>query len=134
MQIYSQSRHNGALVGGVLYLYDINNNRFNDKARRNLLSKPSTSGWYKGKTVIVTTNWPPNPGAKLEQREQELKDGQWKAFQVCRFLGESSTSAWSVINSLLHHVDLSPTSELPINDKEIKLGRQDIVFPLVSIS
>jgi len=90
------------------------------------------------KTVIVTTNWPWYPDEDLDQREEEMKDDHWKTLignglQVWRFLGHYN-SAWAVINSLLHHVDLSPTSKLPINGKEIKLGRQDIVFPLVSIS
>jgi len=139
IQIYSQSRRNGALVGGVLHLYDITTKRFNAKARQNL-RKPSTSAWCDDmrKTVIVTTNWPSNPDEYLYQREKEMKEKHWQTLienglQVWRFLGDY-TSAWDVINSLLHHVDLSPTSKLPINGKEIKLGRQDIVFPLVSIS
>ncbi|KIM39590.1 hypothetical protein M413DRAFT_193656 [Hebeloma cylindrosporum] len=126
------SQRAGALVGGVLYLYDITIKQFNATERRNL-AKPSTSAWCNDmrKTVIVTTNWPSCSDPILEKREQEMKDEHWKTLieaglQVRRFQGDSS-SAWRVIDSLLDGINASP----PISRKGREIGPKDIVFPVM---
>jgi len=72
------------------------------------------------KTVLVTTNWPSNPDAILEQREKEMRGEHWKTLignglQVHRFQ-QTRSSAWDIINLLLqrneNQLDLQIQSEL----------------------
>jgi hypothetical protein len=81
--------------------------------------------------MLVTTKWPSDRDALLEQREEEMKGKHWKTLiekglEVRRFQPELPSSAWDVINLLLHLIDLSFLAR--------ELGPKDIVFPYVSIS
>ncbi|KIM39593.1 hypothetical protein M413DRAFT_193716 [Hebeloma cylindrosporum] len=132
----SASRRGGALVGGVLHLHDITAKKCNDTAHRNL-PRSSTSTWCNDlkKTLIVTTNWPSCSDAFLEKREQEMKEEHWKTLidnglQVWRFQGNYS-SAWRVINSLIHRINVSAPSPSSTRRTEINLGPKDIIFPII---
>jgi hypothetical protein len=81
------------------------------------------------KTVLVTTNWPLDRDAVLEQRETEMKGEHWKTLiekglQVHRFHRDKS-SAWNIINHLLRGMQsISIVMELTDADNRVDLQIQ----------
>jgi hypothetical protein len=124
--IYPQSRRDGALVGGVLYLHDISAKRFTGTARQNLLMFSRLCGYdAMPKTVLVTTNWPSDRNAVLEGREEQMKGEHWntlveKGLHVRRFQRDRD-SAWNIITHLLQGM---PSILLQRNDADSHLDLQ----------
>jgi len=94
------------VLGGVIYLHDISQDRFSGTARRNLEMFNRLCGDAAlDKVVLGTTKWvrlSPNDGSR---REAELKDVHWKEMvkkgsQVRRFEGNQE-SAWRVMSVFL---------------------------------
>ena len=82
------------------------------------------------RTVLVTTNWPLDRNAVLEEREAEMKGEHWKmliekGLEVCRFQRNQS-SAWSIINLLLQSIpsirDADDRQDLQIQSELIDRG------------
>jgi len=106
---YPQSRRNGAVVGGVLYLHDISAKRFTGTARQGLLMFSRLCGYAAmPQTMLVTTKWPPNSDAVLQQREVEMRDVHWKTLIAkglkVRQFQRNQDSAWEIINELLQDI------------------------------
>jgi len=94
------------VLGGVIYLHDISQDRFFGSARRNLEMFNRLCGDAAlDKVVLGTTKWnrlSPNDGSR---REAELKEVHWKEMvnkgsQVRRFEG-TQESAWRVVSVFL---------------------------------
>ncbi|KAF4615160.1 hypothetical protein D9613_003468 [Agrocybe pediades] len=67
------------VVGGVIYLHDISNDRFSGTARRNLEMFNRMCGDNAFKKVIIgTTKWRRTPPSTGERRENELKEVHWR--------------------------------------------------------
>jgi len=60
------------------------------------------------KTTLVTTKWPPNSDAVLQQREMEMRDEHWKTLIAMglkvRQFQRNQDSAWEIINELLQDI------------------------------
>ncbi|KIM39589.1 hypothetical protein M413DRAFT_29297 [Hebeloma cylindrosporum] len=127
----AESRHMGALVGGVLYLHDITIKRFTSTASNhlNLLSGLCGEDCMK-KTVLVITNWDSvtiDESSKL-RREKDMKEKHWKPIiqqgaTVHRFL-RNRDSAWAIIDMLLKSDDLQKPLLL-----QTELVDRNIAFP-----
>jgi len=94
------------VLGGVIYLHDISQDRFSGTARRNLEMFNRLCGDAAlDKVVLGTTKWSrlsPNDGSR---REAELKNVHWKEMvtkgsEVRRFEGNQE-SAWRIVSVFL---------------------------------
>ncbi|KAK7462165.1 hypothetical protein VKT23_007768 [Stygiomarasmius scandens] len=104
------------VLGGVIYLHDISQDRFTGTARRNLTMFNHLCGDASLKKVIlVTTKWEKFHHIQhAERRETELKEIHWKYMmehgtEVCRFMTRQSReegrkSAWEIIDATLRRV------------------------------
>ena len=123
---YPQSRRNGALVGGILYLHDISAKRFTGTARQSLHMFSRLCGYHAmPRTVLVTTKWPSDDNVVLERREEEMKGEHWKTLiekglDVRRFQ-QNRDSAWGIISHLLEGI---PSTLLQVNDIDERIDLQ----------
>jgi len=110
------------VLGGVIYLHDISQDRFSGTARRNLEMFNRLCGDAAlDKVVLGTTKWARLSESDGSRREAELKEVHWKSMldkgsRVRRFVGDKS-SAWDIVS-----VFLKRASE---RRKEIALQIQD---------
>ncbi|RXW13061.1 hypothetical protein EST38_g12793 [Candolleomyces aberdarensis] len=118
------------VLGGVVYLHDISQNRFTGAARRNLeIFNHLCGDSALDNVVLVTSKWGRAPGREIEKREGELKNNHWKTMldgkaRVERLVaGEEDASAWGVVRSILDKVETraiqQPMSEALLIQKEL---------------
>ncbi|RXW17097.1 hypothetical protein EST38_g8749 [Candolleomyces aberdarensis] len=100
------------VLGGVIYLHDISQDRFSGTARRNLEMFNHLCGDSAlDKVVLVTSKWGRAFGRNFEKREGELTTNHWKTMleghaRVERLVaGEEDASAWGVVRSILDRVE-----------------------------
>ena len=123
------------VLGGVVYLHDISQDRFSGTARRNLEMFNRLCGdAAMNKVVLGTTKWSRLPRDDGSRREAELKGVYWKEMmdkgsKVKRFLGDRE-SAWNVLSVFLkqasvHYQDPGQEINLRIQE-EIAVERRII--------
>jgi len=114
------------VLGGVIYLHDISQDRFSGTARRNLEMFNRLCGDAAlDKVVLGTTKWARLSESDGSRREAELKDVHWKSMrdkgsQVRRFVGDKS-SAWDIVSVFLQRA----SQRREVLAKEIALQIQD---------
>ncbi|KDR82113.1 hypothetical protein GALMADRAFT_135478 [Galerina marginata CBS 339.88] len=97
------------ILGGVLYLHDISNDRFSGTARRNLeMFQHLCGNDALSKVVLGTTKWGRIPQEFSISQEKELKEVHWKTLlkkgsTVCRFT-DSHDSALSLVGAIQQNV------------------------------
>ncbi|KAF6749526.1 P-loop containing nucleoside triphosphate hydrolase protein [Ephemerocybe angulata] len=70
----------GAMIGGVIYIHDISQDRFSGSARKNLEMFGHLCGDAAlHKVVLVTSKWATEGGRDFPAREKELRDTHWRA-------------------------------------------------------
>jgi len=94
------------VLGGVIYLHDISQDRFSGTARRNLEMFNHLRGDAAlDKVVLGTTKWARLSESDGSRREAELKEVHWKSMldkgsKVLRFMGDKR-SAWDIVSVFL---------------------------------
>jgi len=115
------------VLGGVVYLHDISQERFSGTACGNLEMFNSLCGdAAMDKVVLVTTKWGRLSQDDGSRRETELKGVHWKDMldkgsKVKRFLGDQD-SAWNVLSIFLkraseHYQDPGQEINLQIQEE-----------------
>lgn len=75
---FGELRKNNAILGGLIYLRDISQDRFAIPARRNLDRFNSICGEDAlSRVVMVTTRWDREGGMDFGARERELSTKHW---------------------------------------------------------
>jgi hypothetical protein len=105
------------ILGGVIYLHDISQDRFSGTARRNLDMFSHLCGEAAlDKVVLVTSKWGRHSGRDFVAREKELRTLHWqtilpspgkpKGAHVMRLAHEEeSKSAWKIVRHILVELD-----------------------------
>ena len=106
------------ILGGVIYLHDISQDRFSGTARRNLDMFSHLCGEAAlDKVVLVTSKWGRHSGRNFEAREKELRTLHWQAIlpspparpkgaHVMRLVHEEEgESAWKIVRYILVELD-----------------------------
>ncbi|RXW22538.1 hypothetical protein EST38_g3317 [Candolleomyces aberdarensis] len=108
----AESYRKKMVLGGVVYLHDISQDRFSGTARRNLEMFNQLCGdSVLDKVVLVTSKWAKVVGRNLEKREGELKKNHWNTMldggaRVERLVaGREGESAWRIVYSVLDRVE-----------------------------
>ncbi|KAJ2934636.1 hypothetical protein H1R20_g2462, partial [Candolleomyces eurysporus] len=108
----AESYRKKMVLGGVVYLHDISQDRFSGTARRNLEMFNQLCGdSVLDRVVLVTSKWGKVVGRNLEKREGELKSNHWNTMllggaRVERLVaGREGESAWRIISSILDRVE-----------------------------
>ncbi|RXW11776.1 hypothetical protein EST38_g14079 [Candolleomyces aberdarensis] len=111
-QWLEESYRKKTVLGGVIYLHDISQDRFSGTARRNLEMFNHLCGDPAlDKVVLVTSKWGRAFERDFEKREGELKSKHWKAMvdnkaRVERLVaGQEQASAWGIVHSILDTVE-----------------------------
>ncbi|KAF5325901.1 hypothetical protein D9611_000785 [Ephemerocybe angulata] len=74
------SCEDGAILGGVIYLHDISQDRFSGTARKNLEMFNHLCGDAAlHKVVLVTSKWGREGGRDFGAREKELQERHWRS-------------------------------------------------------
>ncbi|KAF5325886.1 hypothetical protein D9611_001039 [Ephemerocybe angulata] len=102
------SLQKGAVLGGVVYLHDVSQDRVAGNAQRtlNVLNELCKAACLS-KAALVTTKWGRGHGRDFGAREKELKEKHWRFLidgkaRVMRFEDErKGTGALKVVESLL---------------------------------
>jgi len=94
------------VLGGVIYLHDISQDRFSGTAKRNLKMFSHLCGDAAlDKVVLVTSKWTRLPVENGTKREKELREIHWKSMiekhSEVRSFRDSHQSAWDVVNFIL---------------------------------
>jgi len=121
------------VLGGVIYLHDISQDRFSGTARRNLEMFNRLCGDAAlDKVVLGTTKWSRLSQDDGSKREAELQGVHWKEMvdkgsKVKRFTGNQD-SAWKIVSVFLkraseHRQELGKEISLQIQD-EIAVKRR----------
>ncbi|PPQ96065.1 hypothetical protein CVT26_004697 [Gymnopilus dilepis] len=123
-------KHGVKDIAGVIYLYDISQDRHSSISGMDLAALRASFQNLDNscrRLMLVTTKWAKFTGATpiCEAREDELKRTYWKYLvehesQVKRFQG-TSDSAWDIINCLMRSCD-HPTFD--IQDRLFELRRR----------
>ncbi|KAJ2932721.1 hypothetical protein H1R20_g4375, partial [Candolleomyces eurysporus] len=107
-----ESYRKKTVLGGVIYLHNISQNRFTGTARRNLEIFNHLCGESAlDKVVLVTSHWGTAPDQIFDKREEELKKRYWNTMmdggtRVERLVaGEEQASAWNIFHSILERVE-----------------------------
>lgn len=113
-----ESLKRNMMLGGVIYLHDISQDRFSGIARRNLNMFSHLCGEAAlDKVVLVTSKWSRQGDRDFGRREKELKEVHWKGMlngqaeggggaSVMRLEGQSEgASAWAVVTHILKQLD-----------------------------
>ncbi|RXW19818.1 hypothetical protein EST38_g6042 [Candolleomyces aberdarensis] len=107
-----ESYRKKTVLGGVIYLHDISQDRFSGTARRNLEMFNHLCGDPAlEKVVLVTSKWGRAFERDFDKREGELKGKHWKTMmdggaRVERLVsGEEQASAWGIVRSILDRVE-----------------------------
>ncbi|KDR74818.1 hypothetical protein GALMADRAFT_249713 [Galerina marginata CBS 339.88] len=106
-------KDDGALLGGVIYVHDLSNDRFTGTAKRNLrMFREMCGDKALGKVVITTTKWKKllimsdaRDETLAEERQKELKSTHWKEIldngaSVLSFR-DNNDSAWAIVSNIL---------------------------------
>ncbi|KAF8885389.1 P-loop containing nucleoside triphosphate hydrolase protein [Gymnopilus junonius] len=102
-------KKNKAVLGGVIYLHDISNDRFTGTARRNLEMFQHLCGQDAfSKVILGTTKWGRTEKAIADAHQKELKELHWKSLaikgaRVLPFL-DTRASAWSFVDNLVSNL------------------------------
>ncbi|KAF6744624.1 P-loop containing nucleoside triphosphate hydrolase protein [Ephemerocybe angulata] len=116
-----KSFERGSVLGGVIYVHDISQDRFTGAARRNLDMFNHLCGQpCLKKVVILTTKWNRAGPRNLEELEADLRDKHWAAMigkgaQTLRFDANENLqckSALGVVDALLSGVAGTSGQEL----------------------
>ncbi|TEB21451.1 hypothetical protein FA13DRAFT_128962 [Coprinellus micaceus] len=114
---YQESCRRKMILGGVIYLHDISQDRFTGTARRNLSTFTHLcNDAVLDKVVLLTTKWSRESGRDFDTRERELKEVHWKDLvvgakggaSVMRLSdreGSEGQSGWRVIRHILRNLD-----------------------------
>ncbi|KAF6749527.1 P-loop containing nucleoside triphosphate hydrolase protein [Ephemerocybe angulata] len=111
-----QSCKGGAVLGGVIYVHDISQDRFSGTARKNLEMFNHLCGDAAlHKVMLVTSKWGRQGGRDFGARENELQakhwrsmlGGQGKARTMRLDSRNEGESAVRIVDSILGHVALS---------------------------
>jgi hypothetical protein len=95
-----------AILGGVIYLHDMTQDRFTGAVRRNIVLFNHLCGSNSlNKVIIATTKWSRVDGEAGEKREAQCKQLHWKPMieqgtTVCRWT-DDSLSAREMVDFLL---------------------------------
>ncbi|KAJ2936362.1 hypothetical protein H1R20_g732, partial [Candolleomyces eurysporus] len=107
-----ESYRKKTVLGGVIYLHNISQNRFTGTARRNLEIFNHLCGESAlDKVVLVTSHWGTAPDQIFDKREEELKKRYWNTMmdggtRVERLVaGEEQASAWNIVHSILERLE-----------------------------
>ncbi|KAF9555475.1 hypothetical protein CPC08DRAFT_132494 [Agrocybe pediades] len=96
------------VLGGVIYLHDVSNNRFSGTARRNLeMFNLMCGDAALSRVIIGTTNWTRTTEDRGARFEDELKRVHWRSMleqgaRIQRF-EDSHDSAFSFITDIVRH-------------------------------
>jgi len=132
---WSASRYRKRKVlGGVIYLHDISQDRFSGTARQHL----ETFNRHRrdaalNKVVLATTKWSRLSESDGSRREAELKEVPWKSMrdkgaEVLRFLGDQK-SAWDIVSVILNRASESERVEKPLKDIQAETSRKHPIIP-----
>ena len=94
------------VLGGIIYLHDISQDRLSNTARQNLDAFNRLCGDATlDKVILATTKWSRTSESDGSRRESELKEVHWKPMvdkksQVRRFMGNQG-SAWDIMSVFL---------------------------------
>lgn len=111
-----KSYRQNMVLGGVLYLHDISNDRFSGTARRNLEMFQHLCGDAAlSKVVLGTTKWKRTPVDIGVSHEKELKEVHWKPLinkgsTVRRFVDDRQ-SAMSFVEGILQNLKRRETMD-----------------------
>ena len=122
------------MLGGVIYLHDISQDRFSGTARQHL----ETFNRYRrdaalNKVVLATTKWSRLSESDGSRREAELKEVPWKSMrdkgaEVLRFLGDQK-SAWDIVSVFLDRASESERLEKPLKDIRAEISGKRPIIP-----
>ncbi|TEB18247.1 hypothetical protein FA13DRAFT_1746234 [Coprinellus micaceus] len=142
-----ESFRRNMILGGVIYLHDISQDRFSGTARRNLEMFNSLCGEAAlDKVVLVTSKWSRHGGRDFKKRVEELQNVHWKEMlyppqgghgaRVMQLTPQEvqgrqtldrqeGASAWLVIHHILSQLDRRLTKKtlddvLQIQDELVK--------------
>ena len=100
------------VLGGVIYLHDISQDRFSGTARRNLdMFNHLCGDSALEKVVLVTSKWGRGSEQGFNKREGELTGKHWNEMmrggaRVERLVaGQEQASAWGIVRSILDRVE-----------------------------
>ncbi|KDR74821.1 hypothetical protein GALMADRAFT_249717 [Galerina marginata CBS 339.88] len=108
-----------AILGGVIYVHDLSNDRFGGGVRRNLeVFRKMCGNKALGKVVITTTKGRklsmlkhPNNSSLAHERRRELTDGHWRDLvkngASVRDFRDTHDSAWAIVDSILSRLRLT---------------------------
>ncbi|KAF6756358.1 P-loop containing nucleoside triphosphate hydrolase protein [Ephemerocybe angulata] len=100
----------GAMLGGVIYVHDISQDRFSTTARKNLEMFQHLCGDFAlHKVMLLTSKWGRESGRDFGAREKELCDRHWRSMlegkaRSMRFGGKKEgleESAVRIVDSIL---------------------------------
>ncbi|KAJ3510414.1 hypothetical protein NMY22_g15986 [Coprinellus aureogranulatus] len=114
------------ILGGVIYLHDISQDRFSGTARRNLNMFSHLCGEAAlDKVVLVTSKWSRQGSRDFGKRERELREIHWTEMLPKEGPGatvmrldpgetgkEQGASAWKVVNCILKQLDRRTSQEM----------------------
>ncbi|RXW12712.1 hypothetical protein EST38_g13143 [Candolleomyces aberdarensis] len=122
-----QSYRTSTVIGGVIYLHDISQEKFSGTARRNLevfkrlCGEPSLD-----KVALVTAKWGRAFGRNLETREDELKTKHWKTMldggaKVERLDADHEEEAtWKIVRYILDKAEKRAIEQVKSEGLEIQ--------------
>ncbi|KAJ2931922.1 hypothetical protein H1R20_g5180, partial [Candolleomyces eurysporus] len=107
-----ESYRKKTVLGGVIYLHDISQDRFSGTARRNLdMFNHLCGDPALDKVFLVTSKWGRAFERDFDKREGELQAKHWKTMtdggaRVARLVaGQEQASAWGIVRSILDRVE-----------------------------
>jgi len=122
------------VLGGVIYLHDISQDRFSGTARQHL----ETFNRHRrdaalNKVVLATTKWSRLSESDGSRREAELKEVPWKSMrdkgaEVLRFLDDQK-SAWDIVSVFLNRASESERLEKPLKDIQAETSGKPPIIP-----
>ncbi|KAF5325992.1 hypothetical protein D9611_000749 [Ephemerocybe angulata] len=118
-----KSCERGSVLGGVIFVHDISEDRFTGAARRNLEMFNHLCGEpCLRKTVILTTKWGRAGNRDFERTERDLQANHWatmiqKGARPLRFDPmDEKASARSIVDGLLSGVAVGPSGQQLLNE------------------
>jgi len=133
-QTHQCSHDEDGVIGGIIYLHDISEKRFESTARRNLEIFNKLCGESAlRRVVLATTNWPESsePSDATVIREKDLIGKHWadmvqKGSRASRFVG-TFESAKELVEMALQGPESQSSSTLLDIQKELVLEKRDIL-------
>ncbi|KAJ2920747.1 hypothetical protein H1R20_g16347, partial [Candolleomyces eurysporus] len=122
-----QSYRTNTVIGGVIYLHDISQEKFTGTARRNLAVFKRICGEPSlDKVILVTSKWGRAFGRNLETREEELKTKHWKIMldggARAERLGadHEEEDTWKIVRSILDKAEKRAIEQVKSEGLEIQ--------------